>query len=88
MTYIGAVLAGYFDWAVYAFSLFIGALPEGLALIQRRGFGRRGFGRRRRPGGIFRALGTLIFVFLIGPLVILALAAYGVYRLLNSRRGR
>jgi hypothetical protein len=88
MAYVGAMLAGHLDWAVYAFSLFVGALPEGLALIQRRGFGRRGFGRRRRPGGIFRALGTLIFVFLIVPLVILALAAYGVYRLLSNRRER
>lgn len=88
MAHVGTILAGHLDWAVYALSLVVGALPEGLALIQRRGFRRRGFGRRRRPGGIFGALGALLFVFLIFPLVILALAAYGVYRLIGGRRER
>ena len=73
---------------VYAFSLFIGALPDGLLLLQRRGFGRRGFGTRRRPGGIFRAFGALMLIFLVGPIVIVALIAYFVYGVLRGRGGR
>ena len=75
--------------ALYAFSLFVGALPDALLLLQRRsGLGRRGFRRRRRSGGIFGALGALILAFLVGPLVILALVAYVVYRLIRGRRRR
>lgn len=88
MAYIHAIAAGHVELALYAFQLFIGALPDGFLLLQRRGFGRRGLGRRHRPGGIFRALGALILVFLVGPVVILALIAYDVYGLLRGRRGR
>ena len=74
--------------ALYAFSLFVGTLPDGLLLLQRRGFGRRGFGRRRRPGGIFRAFGALMLIFLVGPIVILALIAYFIYGVFRGRRER
>ena len=91
MTYVHALTAGHIEFALYAISLFIGALSDGLLLLQRRGFGRgfrRGFGRRRRPGGIFRALSALVLIFLVGPIVILALIAYAVYGVVRGRRGR
>ena len=83
MAYFYAIAAGHLELVVYAFSLFIGALPDGLVLLQRRGFG-----TRRRPGGIFRAFGALMVVFLVGPIVILALIAYFVYGVFRGRRGR
>lgn len=87
--YVHAIAAGQLEFAPYAFWLFVGALPDALLLLQRRGLGRRGLRtRRRRSGGIFGALGALMLVFLIGPLVILALVAYVVYKLLSGRRGR
>ena len=77
--------------ALYALSLLVGALPDALApLFQRRGLGRRGgfrTRRRRRSGGLLGALGALALVF-VGPLVLLALAAYAVYRFVGGRRGR
>ena len=42
---------------------------------------------RRRPGGIFRAFGALMLIFLVGPIVILALIAYFVYGVFRGRRG-
>jgi uncharacterized BrkB/YihY/UPF0761 family membrane protein len=78
--------------ALYALSLLVGALPDALALLfQRRGLGRRGgfrTRRRRRSGGLLGALGALALVFVLGPLVLLALAAYAVYRFVGGRRGR
>jgi hypothetical protein len=84
MAYIHTIVAGQFEWVLYALSPFIRALPDALLLLQRRGFG-RGFGTRRRPGGIFRALSALVLVFLVGPIVILALIAYVIY---GAFRGR
>jgi len=77
--------------ALYALSLLAGALPDALALLfQRRGLGRRRLRtrRRRRSGGLLGALGALALVFVLGPLVLLALAAYAVYRFIGGRRGR
>lgn len=88
MTYIHAIAAGNSDFILFALSLFVGALPKGFSLLQRRGFGRRGFGRRRRSRGIFGALGALIFLFVVGPIVVLGLIAYVAYRLLSGRRER
>lgn len=88
MAYIHAIVAGNSELVLYALSLFVGALPKGFLLLQRRGFGRRGFGRRRRSRGIFGALGALIVLFVIGPIVVLALIAYVAYRLLTGRRER
>jgi hypothetical protein len=78
---------------LYALSLLVGAVPDALALLfQRRGLGRRRGGlrtrRRRRSGGLLGALGALALVFVLGPLVLLALVAYAVYRFVGGRRGR
>ena len=76
--------------ALYALSLLLGGLPDALGLLlQRIGLGRRGGfrtrGRRRRSGGL---LGSLVLLFVLGPLVLLALAAYAAYRFFGRRRGR
>ncbi len=90
MTYLYAGLLGHIEWVLYAVSLLVGAMPDVLALLRKRGFGRRrGFGRsrrRRRGGGIFGALGVLLLVFLLGIVAILAVIAYVVYRLIRARR--
>ncbi len=85
-----ALAAGHLEWGAYILPLLVGALPEALAFLQRRGLGRRGFGsrRRRRSGGLFGALGALVLVFVLGPLVLLALVAYGAFRFFAGRRGR
>lgn len=91
MAYLYAVVTGHPEVALYVISVFTGALPDVLALLQRRGFGRglgRGFGSRRRRGGIFGALGTLLFLFVLGPIVVLALIAYFVYGMLAGWRRR
>ena len=88
MAYLYAILAGHPEVALYALSAFTGALPKALALLQRRGFGRGFSSRRRRRGGVFGALGTLLFLFVLGPIVLLALLAYFVYGLLAGRRRR
>lgn len=87
MAYLYAVVTGHPEVALYVISIFTGALPDVLALLQRRGFG-RGFGSRRRRGGIFGALGTLLFLFVLGPIIVLALIAYFVYGMLAGRRRR
>jgi hypothetical protein len=83
MAYIHAIAAGHLELTLYALSLFIGALPDGVLLLQKRGFG-----MKRRPGGIFRALGALVLVFLVGPMVLLVVIAYFVYGGFRGRRGR
>jgi hypothetical protein len=87
MVYLHEIMVGHLDMVLYVFSLIVGALPEGLSMLQRRGF-RRGFGRRRRRGGIFGALGALVLFLVVGPIVILALVAYAVYGALRGRRRR
>jgi hypothetical protein len=89
MAYIHAIAAGNLEWALYAVSLLVSVLPDGLLLlIQRRGFGRRGFGRRGGSFGVFRILFALLFTTLLGPVVLVALIAFIAYRFFISRRGR
>jgi hypothetical protein len=90
MDYIHAIAAGDLDWALYAVSLLVGVLPDGLLLIQRRGFGRGGFGFGRRRGsfGLFRVLFALVFTTLFGPIVLVALIAFVAYRFFASRSRR
>ena len=89
-----ALAAAHLEWVLYALPLLVGALPDVLALLQRRGLGRRrGLGssgrrRRSRSGGFLGALGALALFFVLGPLVLLALAAYAAYRFAGRRRGR
>jgi len=88
MAHLYAVVMGHPELALYVLSVFTGALSDAaLALLQRRGFG-RGFGTRRRRGGVFGALGTLLFLLVLGPIVLLALLAYVVYGALAGRRRR
>jgi hypothetical protein len=90
MAYIHAIAAGDLEWALYAVSLLVSALPDELLLIQRRGFGRRGlgFGRRRGSFGLFRILFALLFTTLLGPIVLVALIAFVAYRFFTSSRRR
>ena len=88
MAYIHEIAAGDLEWALYAVSLLVSVLPDGLLLIQRRGFGRRGlgFGRRRGSFGLFRILFALLFTTLLGPIVLVALIAFVAYRFFSSSR--
>jgi len=87
-SYIHALAEGNLEWAMCVVSLLVGALPEGLLLIQRRGFGRGGvgFGRRRGSFGLFRVLFALLFTTLLGPIVLVALISFVAYRFFASRR--
>lgn len=90
MAYVHAIAAGDLPWALYAASLLVGALPDALLLVQRRGFGRGGFGFGRRRGsfGLLRVLFALLFTTLLGPIVLVALIAFVAYRFFTSRRRR
>ncbi len=90
MPYIHAIGAGHLGWALYAVPLLVGALPDVILLIQRRGFGRGGvgFGRRRGSFGLFRILFVVLFTTALGPIVLLALIAFVAYSFFASRRGR
>ena len=89
MAYVHAIAAGDLPWALYAVSLLVGALPDALQLVQRRGFGRGfGFGRRRGSFGLLRVLFALLFTTLLGPIVLVALIAFVAYRFFTSRRRR
>jgi hypothetical protein len=81
------ITAGHPELVSFVLSLFAGVTVDALVALQRRGFGRGGFGRRRRPS-IFGALGTLVFLLVLGPIVVLALIAYLVYGALAGRRRR
>ena len=86
-----AIAAGHLDWALlYAVPLLVGALPEVVLLIRRRGFGRGGvgFGRRRGSFGLFRILFVLMFTTALGPIVLVALIAFFAYRFFTGRRSR
>jgi hypothetical protein len=90
MAYIHAIVAGDLQWALYALSLLVSALPDELLLIiQRRAFGRRsfGFGRGRGLFRLIRVLFALLFTTLLGPIVLVALVAFFAYRFFASRRG-
>lgn len=89
MAYLYAIVAGHTESALYVLSTLSGALlPNALALLQRRGGFGRGFGRRRRRGGIFGALGTLLLLMVLGPIILVALLAYFIYGMLADRRRR
>jgi len=82
------IAAEYPEVAALVLSLVTGAAADALLVLQRRGFGRGGFGRRRRPGGLFGALGTLVFLFVLGPIIVLALIAYLIYGAISGGRRR
>lgn len=88
MPVLQEISAVYPEAPAFVLSLLAGFLVDALAVLQRRGFGRGGFGRRRRPGGLLGALGTLVFLFVLGPVVVLALIAYLAYGAIWGRRGR
>ena len=90
MAYIHAIAAGHLEFALYAVSLLVSALPEELLLIRMRGFGRRGFGFGRGRGSfrLFRILFVLLFTTALGPVVLVALVAFAAYGFFSSRRGR
>jgi len=88
MVHIHTIAAHDLEWALYAVSLLVSVLPDGLLLIERMGFGRRGFGLGRGRGlfGLFRILFALLFTTLLGPIVLVALIAFIAYRFFISRR--
>ena len=88
MSVIYEIATGYSGAAAFVLSLLTGAAADALLVLQRRGFGRGAFGRRRRPGGLLGALGTLVFLFVLGPIVVLALIAYLIYGAISGRRRR
>jgi hypothetical protein len=96
MAYIHAIAAGHHEWASYAISLLVSALPEELLLTVMRGFGGRGFGFGRGRGifrlfrifRLVRFLFVLLFTTVLGPIVLVALIAFAGYAFFNSRRGR
>lgn len=88
MFVVQEIAAEYPAVVAFVLSLLGGVLADALVVLQRRGFGRGGFGRRRRPGGLFGALGTLFFLFVLGPIVVLVLIAYLAYGAISGRRRR
>lgn len=86
MAHIEAVLIGNLQWVLYAVPLLVGALPDLVLALQRRGFGRGGFGRRRSSFGLFRILFVLLFTTVLGPIVLVALIAFFAYRFYAARR--
>ena len=91
MAYIHAIAAGHLQWALYAISLVVGALPEGFLPILLRGFGRRGFGFGRGRGmfrifRVVRILFVLLFTTILGPIVLVVLIALAAYAFISSRR--
>ena len=89
MAYLYEILAGNIGWAAWAVSLLAGVLPEALAVLQRRGFGRGGvgFGRRRGSFGLFRILFVLLFTTVLGPILLVALLAFLAFRFYAGRHG-
>jgi hypothetical protein len=96
MVYIHAIVAGHLEFALYAVSLPVSALPEELLLTVMRGFGRRGFGFGRGRGifrlfrifRLVRFLFVLLFTTALGPIVLVALIAFAGYAFFSIRRGR
>jgi hypothetical protein len=96
MAYIHAIAAGHLEWALYAISMLVGVLPDKLLLTLMRGFGRRGFGFGRGRGifqlfrifRLLRFLFVLLFTTVLGPVVLVALLAFGGYAFFSGRRGR
>lgn len=88
MAYIHAIVAGNFEWALYALSLLAGVLPDALLVLRRRGFGRRGFGRGLGSFRLIRIVFVLLFTTTLGPIVLVALVAFAAYWFFTSRRRR
>ncbi len=91
MADVYAFATQHLEIALYALPLLVGALTDALALLQRRGLGRRGglrTRRRRRSGGLLGALGALALIFVLGPLVLLALVAYAASRFFAGQQSR
>ena len=90
MVYIHAIAVGHLEWALYAISLLVSALPDEILLLWMRGFGRRGFGFGRGRGSfrLLRILFVLLFTTVLGPMVLVALIAFAAYGFFSSRRGR
>ena len=88
MAYIHMIAAGHLEWALYAFSLLVGVVPEELLSMRMRGFGRRGFGRGLGSFRLIRILFVLLFTTVLGPIVLVALIAFAAYAYFTSRRGR
>ena len=86
--FVQEIAAEYPAAVAFVLSLLGGVVADALVVLQRRGFGRGGFGRRRRPGSLLGALGTLVFLFVLGPIVVLALIAYLAYGAISGRRRR
>ncbi len=87
MAYLYAIPTVDPGWVLYAVSLLAGVLPEALAVLQRRGFGRGGvgFGRRRGSFGLFRILFVLMFTTVLGPILLVALIAFLAFRFYAGR---
>lgn len=92
MSFLHTVAAGHAIWATYAVSLIVGLAPEVLAVVMRgfgrRGFGRRGFGRGLGAFRLIRVLFVLLFTTILGPIVLVALLAFGVYWFYVNRQRR
>ena len=91
MAYIHPIAAEHLQWALYAISLVVGALPEGFLPILLMGFGRRGFGFGRGRGmfrifRVVRILFVLLFTTILGPIVLVVLIALAAYAFISSRR--
>jgi hypothetical protein len=84
------IAAGRLEWALYAVSLLVSAMPDGVLLIRMRGFGGRGirFGRGRGSFRFLRILFVLLFTTVLGPIVLVALIAFAAYSFYTRRRGR
>jgi len=90
MANIYVLATEHLEWALYAVSLLVGALPDEIPLLRMRGFGRRGFGFGRGRGSfrLFRILFVLLFTTALGPVVLVALVAFAAYGFFSSRRER
>ena len=87
-----AIVAGHLEWALYALSLLVSALPDAVLSMRLRGFGRRGFGFGRGRGlfGLFRLLRILfllLFTTVLGPIVVVVVIVFATYWFFTSRRG-
>ena len=77
---------GHLGLILSALAVAAGVAPEAFALLQRRRGGFRSRRRRRRRGGLFGALGALLFIFVFGGLAILVLVALLFFRFVAGRR--
>jgi hypothetical protein len=82
------ISAGQLEWALYAVSLLVSAMPDGVLSSRMRGFGGRGFGGRRGSFRFLRILFVLLFTTVLGPIVLVALIAFAAYSFFTRRRER